>query len=289
MSSSPTNEELSIVLDKLQRVYRFRLDPLLLPSNFRDGFYKAAKRFCREDFNEKKMGIAEEVGDITYQLLKMIAVRWKLLTPENQRVVSDKHIDKIGTAQFSLKKVYDDAYRAVSEDSVMFFSQTLPERAFPDPAAFTRFFANQYVSYISRSLILPRNASWAYHTEDYIKSTKIPEETAELISVLNKFPDAKYRKNLLGDIEKNIRLSEKILALVKGVVSDNAPTNELLLCLDDIVRQKLGKNTCLGEVLDFCLFKIRGRQELTFNGYAPREVMHICKPAEYLIEADLFL
>ena len=288
MNEDVTSEELSSVLGKLQRVYRFRLDPMLLPAGFRTRFYEASRRFCKEEINEKKMGIAEEVGDLSYQVLKMLSVKWKLLTPENQRIISDRYSDKIGTAQFSFKKAYEDAHKEVNNDSLLFFYQMLPEHVFPDKKVIKTFFAVQYVSYMSRLRIYSQNREWAYQTEDFIKTAKIPEETAELVNILNTYHEKKQGKGVLQEVQNNIKMSEKLVKTVKDAVSDNAPTNNIFACLDYILKKKLGSNVNLGEALDFCLFKVMGRQELTFNGYSLREVMHICKPAEYLIEADLF-
>jgi hypothetical protein len=143
------------VLDKLQRVYPFRLDLGLLPHVFRERFYQAAHKFADDEIDETRMGLVEETGDLIYQVMKLDAVKRKILTPRKQKALYDKFRDKIDPpyVHVFLDELYAEAREIANPRDSRILSGSIPYNGngvHTDTAR--EFLANQYVSYISRAL-----------------------------------------------------------------------------------------------------------------------------------------
>jgi hypothetical protein len=297
-----TENEISNILSDLQRVYRFRLNLEYLPSAFEEKFYVAAKRFSPIGISSSKMGIVEEVGDLLYQFFKLICVKNEILTVKNQSKLYDEYRQSIFENSTTSKKmlsvdintIYKTANKFVDSEQVNKFLDFIPTKYFSNQKKIAKYFLSaQYASYLSRAIRNPNETGGTFHSVDFIAKRKIPEETQELIEVLNKQTNDKKKEDLLEFVKQNVVLSYRLVYLIDEFVNnsdsskDNVSYDKLFSFLDDLVKEKINKDMSLENIIDFCLLKIKGRQELSFKGIDHRTVMHICKPAEYLMEANL--
>ena len=286
MLQDASESDIETVLDKLQGVYRFRLVPELLPSVFQHRFYTSVGVFSEGEIPESRMGIIEEVGDIIYQIVKMIAVKKGILIESDQRKLFERYGFLSGGVEFEL--LYDSARELVPEFAVEQLVAEFPSETFLDgERSALEFFANQYVSYITRGMRTVKNKGGVYHSVEYIKTVKILEESAELVEVLNKFDGSYADEGLLDSLRENLDLSSRLVEQIREFVGNEDGEKRLMSFLDQVLKQRVRGSIGIGDVFDFCLFKIRGRQELCFQGYTQRDIMHICKPTEYLLEAEL--
>ncbi len=279
--------DISLALEQLNQVFRFGLQQEWVPDTFRERFQKAARRFSHEKIDPYIMGYGEEIGDMTYQLLKLSAARGRVLTKDNYSGLYDRYARMIegNVLEVPLSRLYEEADEMVADEMLAGMTRLLPRYPFPGQKKTARaFLANQYLSYLSRAMRLPQNTSWAYHSPGYLVSTKIPEESAELIEVLN---FSRGKEQTLDQTQHNLYLSTQYMKLLRQVIDRGYPPDEVFTFLNDLIHEKLKPGMQLEDILDFTLFKIRGRHELTFQGYEHRAVMQIAKPVEYLLEADL--
>jgi hypothetical protein len=278
-------EDLKIVDEKVKKVYKYGIHSEHIPETYKDRFYRAAYRFSRQNINYSKMGLAEEIGDLTYQVLKALLIGRNLLTLTDQKRLYEKHNED--WQDLTISQLYDEAYALVQDSHVRQVMSYFPSEIFPSSSRIAKdFIANQYVAYLSRIVRVPHNTSWAYHTIDFVKNKKIPEEIAELVEIINKQQEVISGDDMLKSLKRNLTDSRRFVYLTSDFVKkDNFL--ELFEYSNSFIKKRLKDNLGLQDILDFCLFKIRGRQELTFKGYEHKAVMHIAKPIEYLIEADL--
>ena len=275
-------------LQKLEQGFGYKVDIKLIPEVFLGNFYKAAERFSKETIQTTKMGYAEEAGDITYQTLKLIGIDCGAMTSEKMGKLHKMHKSKFkgGILTVDYDTIYLDAFTMLDKKDIQVMMKRLPDDIFAHNYDRARdYLANQQLSYVSRSLN-PKQSGGGFHTPEYVKATKFPEEVAELVDVLS-YPNQRLKgEEILNDMIKRLENSQYLVSLSKGVIKDVKNSEKLLYFLDDLLHQKL-ENVGLEEVLGFTLFKIRGRQELSFKGYNTEDVHCICKPLEYLMEADL--
>ena len=270
------------VLEKLEQLYHTKVDPNALPGTMKDRFYIAASRFSTQPIDGRRVNIAEEIGDIVYQVLKLVCCRRRILTPELQRAVFDQYQHQISGVAFRIPidVIYRSALGLVRNETAL--EPYLPESSFParhDTAK--AFLANQYVAYVSR-LIGGYTTGGAFQTEGHIAFSRIPEETVELLYALNK-DLAKVPP--LRELGRHLEVSAALVRHVNAVVEDTEKTGELMQFLQGTLAEQVSRNLTLEAVLEFTLFKLKARQELTFLGHSTQSVQRICKPAEYVILA----
>jgi hypothetical protein len=272
------------LLAKLDRGCAYALRMTEMPKCFEQRFGAAAAYFEQAEIPYYRMGICEESGDLCYQLLKMVGARIGALTEEDQQRLFQLRRDSLqGTDVCSF---YGEALMMVNEDYVSMLRKELPRKLFSKEEALAReFLASQYVAYASRKVRQPHEQIAAFQSAEYVINTKIPEETAELLDVL-----VRFRKNLSGlemvkGMRERMHLGYEVASAVVAAITDSKRERQAFCTLEHLIGSTIGMR--LEDCLRFSLFKIRGRQELNFNGVVPEEVTRVCKPAEYLIEAYL--
>jgi len=315
----------STLVSEMQRVYNCRIQESRIPEVLKYRFQKAAVRFYTDDIDSAKMHVLEEIGDLTYQLVKYIAVKSGVLTPNQQRMFYNRHADRLDINEnlneensnhlieeavnpaeddrvsertnIDFKTLYLDAYSRVDGDDIETMSSKLPQGAFPGRKykRVKEFLATQYVAGISRKL---RQANEdpaltpEYHSTEFLKNERIPEEVAELVEVLNTHRYKANHATLIRDATTGVSQASQLMQSVNNFYSatpdqEERKAAELLSHLDGLLRVRLNERLHLEDALDYCLLKIKGRQELTFKGYAHPDVMKACRPIEYFIEADV--
>ncbi len=281
------------ICDRLAEMFGYRITYEEIPKTFRRVFQQYEDKFSTIEIHHMKMGYAEEIGDVVYQVLKLIMVSERILLEEKQKKLYDTYKSKISSSGFSvdIDTLYQDAIDMIDEKMIGNLADHLGWRQFPKRlTTAANFLANQYVSYISRSMH-PELSGGAYHTAEYIKNDRISEETAELIDILTCPSRVLTGMSLVNDMEKNMKLAEMIIMHTKCIYGNQFHTtvsgSSYFTTLDKLLKEKARNDMTLQDVLDFTLFKIRGRQELNFMGYVDKEVKRICKPLEYMLEAGL--
>ena len=286
--------ELDKILDFLQTVYRFRLEPKMIPTALKGPFSKAVERFKDQAELKKidtaKMGICEEVADVAYQTLKLVCLQNKILTEET-----------IQTLQNHLKNnnFYDGSGRLVGlnyADMEALSGKLVPGDLIEEtqhlvhPAAFLPkdggktiirdFLAGQFVAYISR--LWRGHKAGGLQTIEYIRDEKIPEETQELAEALVK------SGGNLEDLEINLALATNLVGNVK-ITRETRDAFDLFAHIAIILKTKMAKPVTVEDTLHLMFLKMKGRQEMDFYGVDEKSIRLTCKPVEYLIEADMFL
>jgi hypothetical protein len=98
----------------------------------------------------------------------------------------------------------------------------------------------------------------------------------------------KGREGVLEETKKRLGWATQIVEEVDRLRRGHMEANFLVLLLERMLGSMIpDKTPSAKQALDFCLFKIKGRQSLTFDGYEHGAVIQIAKPAEYLMEAYL--
>lgn len=284
-------------ITSLEKRLKLKISRRGVPEVFKNHFYEAALRFSTDNIDNYKMGYAEEGGDIAYQTIKLICVNKGIVTPSNQRALYDKYANYINSNKLkcNIYELYNSARSLVSDRMIENLSRELPQEGFTNKNRISiDFLANQCVSFISRVMGNNGNIQSGFHTSEYIKKERIPEEIAELVDILGYPTRRKKSLELLEDIKHNLYLCSQLVDTARFIADQSLyvinPCNEtnLLELLNKILKEKL-ENINLEDALNFALFKIRGRQELTFKGMNEKEVRAICKPIEYIMEAGLVM
>ena len=71
-------------------------------------------------------------------------------------------------------------------------------------------------------------------------------------------------------------------------VRKSGSTDELFNEMSVLLKMKMEKPICVEDTLWLMFLKMKGRQEMTFSEFSENDMKLVCKPVEYLIEADLF-
>ncbi|MBI2626096.1 MAG: hypothetical protein HYW69_00695, partial [Candidatus Nealsonbacteria bacterium] len=147
------------------------------------------------------------------------------------------------------------------------------------------FLGGQFVAYISR--IWRGHAMGGLQAAEHMRNTKIPEEMRELIEALIKSSDNLTGHNLIEDVKLNLSLANDLVNFTQYVIG-HGDASLLLAHLAVIINKKIKKPVTVEDTLHLMFLKMKGRQELDFMGVPEQTMRYICKPAEYLIEADMF-
>lgn len=292
------------ILDFLQfkSPYRFRLETELIPSILEGPFLKAAERFKDEKeikkIEQSKMIICEEVADVSYQVLKLICLRDGILTEVTSRILHDfleqnSYYDKDGSLMNLDYVGLDDlSLKLVPEKMALELKKRLPNSMFVPPpkgdnglAIIKDFIAGQLVAHISR--IWTKRHMKGIQAVGHINDKKIPEETRELLEAIFKSGENLEGEILMNDIRESLYLSQDILIAVDGVRTGKDAVN-IFHALNMVLKAKIAKTITIEDTLHLMFLKMKGRQEMTFSGFDEKSMRLVCKPTEYLIEADLF-
>lgn len=270
------------VLDFLQTIYPVRLNPKDIPSILQEPFNKAARRFQNpaelKNLKGSHMGICEETADLTYQLLKMICLKEGILNDKTIRIL-ENHLEQNGYYDAE-KRLMGLDYRGldalsnslVPQEMIIDLRRLLVSAMFipgkDDGHSILRdFLGGQFVAYISR--IWRGHALGGLQAVEHMRDKKIPEEAKELIEALGS--------------EYEMEIQEQV-----AVVRTMGKTAGLFLLLVRILKEKMAKAVTIEDTLQLMFLKMKGRQELDFMAVPEQTMRYICKPAEYLIEADMF-
>jgi hypothetical protein len=255
-------------------------DAYQVPPRLRDDFLKAERYFSNQEIPFLRMGYAEEVGDVVYQLLKYSAAGHNVLHPNTQ----GKVFRDLGTAA-SVDEMYDLAFRYASDENLDSIMQDIP-RGMIKESTVEALVASQYVSYISRRIRRPAEKDPGFQSQDYLMEHQLPAESAELIELVTLPAQDKVGRPLFRDMRQRINDAKAFLEEMTDMMGCRGKISGVLPILEDILKYTHSDIT-LDAAARYSLQKLRGRQELTFDGIEQQEVKRICKPAEYLIEAYL--
>lgn len=301
MASASEAPEVKEILDFLQTVYQYRLDPGLIPSSLKGSFARAVLRFQNPEelkkINRALVGIGEEVGDLAYQALKLICQGRDIMTEDTIKTL-ENHLTRnhfydsdgklVGLTYMDLDRL---GRKVVGEELITNTCLLLPDSMFlPGPSIgrsiIREFLGGQFVAYISRQ--------WRGHQAgglqkiEYIRDRKIPEETRELIEAIIKSSEGMSGIDLMRELTQDVEMAAN---LMKGVEATRSyfDSEILLRALGGILRAKLPNPITVEETLSMMFCKMRGRQEMDFSGIDQITMRRTCFPVEFLIAADMFL
>jgi hypothetical protein len=281
-------EQLCQAVDRLGRAYDFELDPAHVPDTCRDEIYHAATRLSSQQIDMERMSFAQEVGDLTYQLVKALAVRGNVLERDDQGRLHEQCGDEFrpGAASLSIFQVYDMAYGLLEEKRVRTLEAMLPLNHFYGPVA-RDFIANQYVSYIAR-LYREEAGYVGFHTEEFIRENKIPEEMGELVEVILFRNMPAWHEQSMDGLGARLQQAGELVESVREAM-DSHDYGSAFGSLDGVLKGEVREDIGLQDALRFVLFKIRMRQELEFRDYDRASRRAACKTIEYFLEADMVM
>lgn len=288
------------ILDFLQTVYPVGLDPKDIPSVLQRPFNKAAERFQKPEelkgLDRSRVGICEEVADLAYQVLKMACLQGSILNERTIKTLQD--FLEENDYYDSEKRLVGLDYQGLDKLSVSLVHPQLVERLHDllPPIMFIPrqdngygilrdFLAGQFVAYISR--LWREHEAGGLQNIEYLKDKKIPEETRELIEAIIKSDLRLGGDKLMAELANDLQLSQQLLTQVYQI-RQGARVLDLFAFLPLILNKKMAKPVTIEDTLHLMFLKMKGRQELDFMGVPEQTMRYICKPVEYLIEADMF-
>ena len=216
------------IISKLGSLFGHEYDEAKIPSPIKDRFNQAKRRFSEQEIPYEKMGFAEEIGDLTYQLTKLSAVKQNVLTQDNMQFLFNRYNES--SDDVNLFNLYEDARRQATQVHINPLYIDIPLLLLKK-TTLEEFIANQYVSYISRHIRHPDEENPGYQSADYLKEHQLPAETAELIEVLacpNPYLIGKeLTRDMLKDINDSKRLVDSMYSIIMGNGDIGATLNTL--------------------------------------------------------------